>query len=452
MERLELKDIAKYCGAETSLKGTVGRISIDSRDVDEDTMFIAIVGERFDGNDFVPDVLAKGVKAVICSRTDIEDERIIVVNDTTQAFLDIAHGYRMTYKIPFVAVTGSVGKTTSKGMVWSVINKQCRAYRTQGNLNNNIGVSKTLLALERDYEAAVIEMGMDHAGEITALSLAAEPDIAVITNVGTAHIENLGSREGILKAKCEITAGLKKGAPLVINADNDMLATLKEGDFKLVKFGIDAKNCYMTAENIVSDAAGSKFTAVCESGERAEVFVPAVGIHQVYNAICALTVGKLLGYTLASSAQGIADYVPEGMRQNVKSVNGMTFIEDCYNANPDSMDAALRTLKAIKKTRAVAVLSDMLALGEMSESAHRKVGKTAAKLGCDAVFSFGEYGRFIAAEAEKNGCKAFWYESKEQLTADLGKYLKKDDTVLFKGSRGMKTEEVFLSLYKEWEV
>ena len=452
MERLKLTDIAKYCGVSTRLDCTVGRISIDSREVDADTLFIAIIGERFDGNDFVPDVLARGVKAVICSRTDIEDERIMTVKDTTQAFLDIAHGYRMTYKIPFVAVTGSVGKTTSKGMVWSVINKQCRAYRTQGNLNNNIGVSKTLLALERDYEAAVIEMGMDHAGEITALSLAAEPDIAVITNVGTAHIENLGSREGILKAKCEITAGLKKGAPLVVNADNDMLATLKEGDFKIVKFGIDADNCYMTAENIVSDAAGSKFTAVCESGERAEVFVPSVGLHQVYNALCALTVGKLLGYTLAASAQGIADYVPEGMRQNVKSVNGMTFIEDCYNANPDSMDAALRTLAAIKKTRAVAVLSDMLALGEISESAHRKVGETAAKLGCDAVFSFGEYGRFIADEAEKNGCNAIWYESKEQLTADLGKYLKKDDTVLFKGSRGMKTEEIFLSLYKEWEV
>ena len=452
MERLKLTDIAKYCGASTRLDGTVGRISIDSRDVDADTLFIAIVGERFDGNDFVPDVLAKGVKAVICSRTDIEDERIIAVKDTTQAFLDIAHGYRMSYKIPFVAVTGSVGKTTSKGMVWSVINKQCRAYRTQGNLNNNIGVSKTLLGLERDYEAAVIEMGMDHAGEITALSLAAEPDIAVITNVGTAHIENLGSREGILKAKCEITAGLKKGAPLVINADNDMLATLKEEGFKLVKFGIDAKNCYMTAENIISDADGSRFTAVCESGERAQVFVPAVGIHQVYNALCALTVGKLLGYTLAASAQGVADYVPEGMRQNVKSVNGMTFIEDCYNANPDSMDAALHTLTAIKKTRAVAVLGDMLALGEISESAHRKVGETAAKLGCDAVFSFGEYGRFIADEAEKNGCNAIWYESKEQLTADLGKYLKKDDTVLFKGSRGMKTEEIFLSLYKEWEV
>ncbi len=452
MERLELKDIAKYCSAATTLNGTVGRVSIDSRDVDDDTLFIAITGERFDGNDFVPDVLAKGVKAVICSRTDIKDERIMTVSDTTQAFLNIAHGYRMTYRIPFVAVTGSVGKTTSKGMIWSVLNKQCRAYRTQGNLNNNIGVSKTLLALERGYEAAVIEMGMDHAGEITALSFAAEPDIAVITNVGTAHIENLGSREGILKAKCEITAGLKKGSPLVINADNDMLATLKEGDYRLVKFGIEAKDCYMTAENIVSDADGSKFTAVCESGERTEVFVPSVGLHQVYNALCALTVGKLLGYTLADSAQGIADYAPEGMRQNVKTVNAMTFIEDCYNANPDSMDAALRTLAAIKKTRAVAVLSDMLALGEMSESAHRKVGETAAELGCDAVFCFGEYGRFIAAEAEKNGCKAFWYESKEQLTADLGKYLKKDDTVLFKGSRGMKTEEIFLSLYKEWEV
>ncbi len=452
MERLKITDIAKYCGASSGLDGTVGRISIDSRDVDDDTLFIAIVGERFDGNDFVPDVLAKGVKAVVCSRADIKDERIMTVSDTTQAFLDIAHGYRMTYKIPFVAVTGSVGKTTSKGMIWSVINKQCRAYRTQGNLNNNIGVSKTLLGLEREYGAAVIEMGMDHAGEITALSLAAEPDMGVITNVGTAHIENLGSREGILKAKCEITAGMKKGAPLVINADNDMLATLADGDYRLVKFGIDAKNCYMTAENIISDENGSKFTAICESGERAEVFVPAVGLHQVYNALCALTVGKLLGYTLAQAAEGVADYVPEGMRQNVKSVNGMTFIEDCYNANPDSMNAALHTLTAIKKTRAVAVLSDMLALGEISESAHRKVGETAAELGCDAVFAFGDNAKFIAEEAEKNGCKSLWYEDKQRLTSELGKYLKKDDTVLFKGSRGMKTEEIFLSLYKEWEV
>ncbi len=450
MERLTLAQIAAWCGAETALDGTVGRISIDSRDVDEDTLFIAIVGERFDGNDFVADVLRQGVKAVLCSRDCGADPRLMRVKDTTAAFLAIAAGYRSRYDIPFVGLTGSVGKTTSKGMVYAALNRRFKTYRTEGNLNNNIGVSKTLLQLDGTYEAAVIEMGMDHAGEISALSKAVRPDVGVITNVGTAHIETLGSRENILRAKCEILDGMAPGSPLVINGDNDMLAAYRNDDHRLYGFGVSGENLYLRAEDILSDAHGSRFTAVCETGERTPVFVPAVGLHNVYNALCAVTVGHLLGLGFDEAAAGVADFQTEGMRQNVTEIRGMTFIEDCYNANPDSMRAALNTLHTLGTGRTIAVLGDMLALGDTGEQAHRDVGAYAADMNCTALFTYGEQAAFCAEEARKRGVETFAFDDKDALRETLKAYLQSGDVVLFKGSRGMKMEDVFQGLYKEW--
>lgn len=447
---LSLKEIADFCGVETHLNGSVSRISTDSRDVDNKTLFVALKGERFDANDFVGEVLAKGVKAVVCSRFDGDDERVILVDDTGKAFLDIAKGYREKFKIPVVALTGSVGKTTSKGMIYAVVSKKYNTLKTAGNLNNEIGVPKTLFGLDESHEAAVIEMGMNHFGEISVLSKTVEPDIAVITNVGTAHIENLGSREGILKAKLEIRDGMKKGAPLIINGDNDMLATFNSDDFKIIRFGLD-KNNDMYAENIVQNADGNRFTVVY-GDEKAEVFVSAVGLHNVYNALCAMCVGVVLGYTLEESAESVADFEPEGMRQKLREVKGMTFIEDCYNANPDSMRAALETLETLKKTRTVAVLGDMLELGSYSEKAHREVGEKAAQTGCDYVFTFGEQAKNISLAASENGVITKAFSDKAELTKYLDGFLKEGDTVLFKGSRGMKTEEIFKTLYKEWEV
>ena len=448
MKSISIKDIASFCGGKTTLEGDITKISTDSRDIDEGTLFVALIGERFDAHDFVADVLEKGAKAVVCSKNLGDDPRIIYVEDTGKALLDIAHGYRKTFDIPFIGLTGSVGKTTSKGMIYAVVNKKFNAHRTAGNLNNEIGVPKTLFCLEDYHEAAVIEMGMNHFDEISRLSKTVEPTIACITNVGTAHIENLGSREGILKAKCEILHGMKKGSTLIINGDNDMLATLKSDDYDLMRFGIDGENLSMKATNIRPDATGTYFTAVYD-GEETEVFVPSVGIHNVYNALCAMCVGVKLGYTLSEAASGIADFEPEGMRQKITKINDITFIEDCYNANLDSMKASLDALATINKGKAYAVLGDMLELGEFSEEAHRQVGEKASSVGCECVLTYGELSRYICDEAIKNGCKAIAYDNKEEMAEFLFENLKKGDTVLFKGSRGMRMEEIFVSLYKK---
>lgn len=448
MKTITVKQIAQFCGAEAQLDGEILKISTDSRDIDENTLFIALVGERFDAHDFVADVLSKGAKAVICSKNVGDDPRILYVEDTGKALLDIAHGYRKLFDIPFVGLTGSVGKTTSKGMIYAVVKKKFDTLRTAGNLNNEIGVPKTLFCLEEHHEAAVIEMGMNHFEEISRISKAVEPSIACITNVGTAHIENLGSREGILKAKCEILDGMAKGSTLIINGDNDMLATIDRDDYRIVRFGIDGANLDMYAENISSDAFGSTFTAVYK-GEKAKVFVPSVGLHNVYNAMCAMCVGMELGYTLEEAASGIKDFEPEGMRQKITEINNITFIEDCYNANLDSMKASLDALKTICKGKSYAVLGDMLELGDFAEQAHRQVGEKVASVGCEYVLTYGELSEFIADEAEKNGCKAKRFDDKEKMAEFLYKNVKTGDAVLFKGSRGMKMEDIFISLYKK---
>ena len=451
MEKIILSEIAQWCGIKTNLTGTINTISTDSRVIDENTLFVALKGERFDANDFVDDVLEKGAKAVVCSRYNGESDRVLLVEDTGKALLQIAKGYRLKFKIPFVALTGSVGKTTTKGMVHAVLSEKFNTLKTQGNLNNEIGVPKTLFCLENSHEAAVIEMGMNHFEEISRLTKTVLPDIGIITNVGTAHIENLGSRQGILKAKYEITEGMKKGSPLIINGDNDMLSTIDTNDFEIIKFGIDSSNLYMKAEDVKFLPDGSEFTAVCEN-ERVKAFVPAVGIHNVYNALCAMCVGKKMGFTLSKAAVALKNFAPEGMRQNVREVKGYTFIEDCYNANPDSMKASLVTLNTIKKTRSIAVLGDMLELGSYSDTAHYEVGKIAGDVKTDIVITFGELSTLIKKGAEENGTESYSFSDKRELTNFLKSILKENDTVLFKGSRSMKMEEIFHELYKEWEV
>lgn len=451
MEEIFLKEIARWCNTETSLQGSIRTISTDSRVIDENTLFIALKGERFDANDFVDEVLLKNAKAVVCSRYNGNSERVIIVEDTGKALLQIAKGYREKFKIPFVALTGSVGKTTTKGMVHAVLSEKYNTLKTQGNLNNEIGVPKTLFCLEKTHEVAVIEMGMNHFNEISRLTDTVKPDIGIITNVGTAHIENLGSREGILKAKYEITEGMKKGSPLIINGDNDMLATINTDDFEVLKFGIEQSDLYMKAKDIEFLPDGSQFTAICEN-ETVKAFVPAVGVHNVYNALCAMCVGKKLGFTLQESADALKNFVPEGMRQNVRSVLGYTFIEDCYNANPDSMKASLVTLNTIKKGRSIAVLGDMLELGSFSDEAHYEVGKFAAEQKTDIVLTFGNLSELTEKGARENGASAKSFADKDALTEYLKSILKENDTILFKGSRSMKMEEIFHKLYKEWDV
>ncbi|MGN0538549.1 MAG: UDP-N-acetylmuramoyl-tripeptide--D-alanyl-D-alanine ligase [Candidatus Fimenecus sp.] len=450
---IQLSEIAKALGTTVNSEKTVSRISIDSRDTDENTLFFAIKGERFDGHDFVKDVAEKGVAAVVCHKKTECDAPVIYVEDTKKAFLDLASCYRCSMKkLTVVGLTGSVGKTTTKEMIACVLGAKSKTLKTEGNLNNEIGVPKTLYRLDNSYDFAVVEMGMDNKGQITELSKCAKPDCAVITNIGVSHIENLGSREGILHAKLEILDGMKKGSPLFLNGDNDMLSTVKNDDFKIITFGIENKNCDVIAENIRENGLSTEFTAV-KGDLRRKITIPTVGIHNVYDALAAFAVGVEYKIQPEIIAKGLSEYTPSGMRQRINQVNGITVIEDCYNASPDSQKAGLNSLCKIAKGRKIAVLGDMLELGSYAETAHRAVGEYAAECKLDALYTYGEQSRFTAESAEKAGLKKVYaFDTKQELIDALKKELKSGDTVSFKASRGMKLEEVFEELYKYWEV
>ena len=450
---LKASEIAKALGTVVDSQNIINRVSIDSRDVDENTLFFAIKGERFDGHDFVKDVAAKGVGAIVCHKPVECDAPVIYVNDTKDALLDLASYYKsMIDDLLLIALTGSVGKTTTKEMVACVMEQKGETLKTEGNFNNEIGMPRTLFRLEKTTKNAVIEMGMDGFGQISVLTNCAKPDCAIITNIGVSHIEILGSREGILQAKLEILEGLKKGSPVFLNGDNDLLSTVKLEDYKVIFFGVENKNCDVVAEDVKEVGLSTEFIAV-KGDIRQKLVIPTVGIHNVYNALVAFAVGLEYGVSLEDIAKGLENYAPSGMRQRIKEVNGVTFIEDCYNASPDSQKAGLNSLCKIAKRRKLAVLGDMLELGSFSEQAHRMVGEYAAECGVDILYTVGEESRYMADSAKKSGLdNVFNFTDKNELANLLSDELQEGDTIIFKASRGMKLEEIFESIYKKWDV
>ena len=450
---LKVTEIAKMLGVVNESQTIITRVSIDSRDVDENTLFFAIKGERFDGHDFVKDVAEKGVGAVVCHKEIECSAPIIYVEDTKKAFLQFAREYRCSIDgLTVIGLTGSVGKTTTKEMVACVMAQKGETLKTEGNLNNEIGVPRTLFRLEKTTKNAVIEMGMDGAGQISVLTKCAKPDCAFITNVGVSHIENLGSREGILQAKLEILHGLNKGATLFLNGDNDLLSTVKTDDYKIVFFGIENKSCDVLAEEIKEIGLSTEFVAV-KGDIKQKITIPTVGIHNVYDALTAFAVGLEYGVSPENIAEGLKNYVPSGMRQRIREVNGITVIEDCYNASPDSQKAGINSLCKIAKGRKIAVLGDMLELGSYSETAHRNVGEYVAESKVDVLYTYGGESKYMADSAKKSGMNnVFAFTDKMELAKALLSEIQKGDTLLFKASRGMKLEEVFEKLYEQWDV
>ncbi len=447
---LKVSEIAKALGTVVNSENIIKRVSIDSRDVDETTLFVAIHGERFDGHDFIESVCEKGVGAVI-SHKDIDcSSPLILVNDTKSALLELASYYRCSNKeLNVIGLTGSVGKTTTKEMVACVMEKLGETLKTEGNLNNDIGVPRTLFRLENTTENAVIEMGMDGAGQISVLTKCAKPDCAIITNIGVSHIENLGSREGILNAKLEILEGMKKGSTVFLNGDNDMLSKVQNDDFNIIFFGIENKDCHVLATHIAEIGMATEFVAVAGDVSQ-KIKIPTVGIHNVYDALTAFAVGIHYGIPPEKIAEGLENYVPSGMRQKVCNVGSVTVIEDCYNASPDSQKAGLNSLSKIAKNRKIAVLGDMLELGSYSETAHRNVGSYAAETGVDMLFTYGNDSLFMADEARKCGLlEVLPFTEKEKLTEALLGQVRDGDTILFKASRGMRLEEVIEKLYEK---
>lgn len=450
---LKANEIAKALGTIVDSQNIINRVSIDSRDVDEHTLFFAIKGERFDGHDFVKDVAEKGVGAIVCHKKVECDAPVIYVKDTKDALLDLASYYKDTFSdLLLIALTGSVGKTTTKEMVACVMAQKGETLKTEGNFNNEIGMPRTLFRLEETTKNAVIEMGMDGFGQISVLTNCAKPDCAIITSIGVSHIEILGSRDGILQAKLEILEGLKKGSLVFLNGDDDKLSTVKLDDYNVVFFGIENENCDVRAVDIKEVGLSTEFIAI-KGDVKQKITIPTVGIHNVYDALAAFAVGLEYGITPESIADGLKNYAPSGMRQRIKEVKGITFIEDCYNASPDSQKAGLNSLCKIAKQRKIAVLGDMLELGSFSEQAHRMVGEYAANCGVDILYTVGNESKYMADSALKAGLSNVQnFTDKAKLAEILVNELQKGDTILFKASRGMKLEEIFESIYKQWDV
>ena len=447
----------------------------DSREVKEGDVYVALKGEKFDGNDFCLDAIYNGAKVCIVSKDITAEENdeikksnvtIIQVPDTLKALQEIATYKRIQYNIPVVAVTGSVGKTSTKDLIASVVSQKYNTLKTKGNYNNEIGLPLTILGLT-DEEAMVVEMGMNHFGEIRKLTNIAKPTVAVITNIGTAHIGNLGSRENILKAKLEILEGLQ-GNTVVINNDNDLLykwANENKDKYNIITYGIKNKSKYM-ATDIKSFEDKSEFKVVCEKNEsisdskqnvnmdskqdinRAKeeginnkiVTVPVGGEHFILNSLCAIAVGEYLNVPTEKIINGIANLELTKKRMEIlTSKAGATVINDTYNANYDSMKAAIIYLKEIKNKRKIAVLGDMLELGDYSKELHEKVGEEVDE-SIDILITIGKEAKYIAEKSKAK--QIIECKDNDEAIEKLKEIQTKNDAILLKASNGMKFFEI----------
>ena len=426
-------------------------IQSDNRIVEEGDAFFAFVGDKTDGHRYVTAALEAGAAGAVVSKEPEEylpGKFYVLVKDTIEALGDLAHWYRERFSIPVVGITGSVGKTTTKDMIASVLSVKYTTLKTQGNYNNNIGLPKTLLNLSADTQMAVIEMGMNHLKEIDYLVRIAKPQTAVITNIGDAHIGNLGSKENIFKAKCEIFEGLEDGGYAVLNGDDEYLTRLREDPDKKERFVLtfvgESEGCEWRAVDIKEDSQDSmSFTAVTPIGTF-DLKVPALGHHMIYPALTAAAVGAHYGLSAAEIQDGIAGYVPTKMRmETLQLEGGIVIYNDTYNANPQSMKAGLLTLSHTKAARRIAVLGDMKELGDSEERLHREVGAYAASLQPDVLITAGEAAALLAEEARRGGlAKIYACRDKEEAKAAIQKEAGKDTAWLFKASRSMAFEEL----------
>ncbi len=440
MKQLSLSLIASFCSGR--LEGsdiTIENISTDSRSLGANDLFIPIVGERFDGHDFLCDA-SKKCAAVLSARDISLSVPVIRVDDTTKAYLDIAALYKGLFDLKTVGLTGSTGKTTTKELTASILSKRYSTLRTEGNYNNHVGVPLTLLRLDDTVERAVVEMGMNHPGEISVLTRAVRPDVAIITNVGSMHLEFLGTRDNILKAKTEIFEGLAPGGAAVLNADDDKLYPWgKNSDLNIIWFGIDSPEADYRAADIEEHPDSSDFTLVCPLGER-RMHLAAAGRHNIMNALAACAAAAFVGADLDDMASALAAFENTGSRQKVFNLCGTVLMDDCYNAGPDSVAAALGVLKNLKARRHIAVLGDMLELGEQAEDLHR-VTLEKARSFCSRLFLYGPIMGSVSRDGEH-------FASHEELVKALCEYSNPGDAVLFKGSHGMHMEKA-LSLFVE---
>lgn len=461
---MSLENIANACGGKLFCKQNMRQaiikgVTLDSRQVEEDGLFIATVGERVDGHKFISQVFEKNAACVISEKTpkEIEAEHgiskevwgaYILVENSFQALKDIAEFYRRQLDIPVVGITGSVGKTSTKEFIAGVLSQKYKVLKTEGNFNNEVGLPLTLLRIREQHEVAVIEMGISDFGEMHRLSKMARPNICVITNIGQCHLENLGDRAGILKAKTEIFDYMAEDGYVCINGDDDMLVTLKQiKNRDVIRFGLSAGNNIFADEIDNQGLFGSK--AIMHIDEDTyPISVPLPGQHMVINAMAAAAVATILHLSLEEIQNGILKVEPVGGRSNIIRRDTMTIIDDCYNANPVSMRSAIDLLHSALG-RKVAVLGDMFELGIDSDNMHRGVGTYAVESGVDMLLCVGEHAKNMyegAKESKKDAQEVYYFQTRDEMLGELGAKTKPGDTILVKASHGMHFEKVVETL------
>ena len=440
MKPITLREVAQACGGKLHGDPDISITSIvtDSRKAGEGSLFAAIPGARVDGHDFIEKTVEQGVACVLCERAPAVEVPYILVDSTLVALKGIAEYYRLLFTIPFIGVTGSVGKTSTKELISSVLAQRYNVHKTSGNFNNELGVPLTLFGLEESHEAAVIEMGISGFGEMTRLAKMVRPDISVITNIGCCHLENLGDRDGVLKAKTEMFTYLQPDGTIILCHDDDKLCTVKDHNgIRPIFYGTDPADEYY-ADNIEELLLDGVRCTLHHGGSAITVTIPAMGRHNVLNALCAMAVGKQLGLTDEEIRNGIESFTNVGSRNRILRTRGMTVIDDCYNANPTSTKAGLNTLSNFTG-RKVAVLGDMKELGKDELSLHREVGAYAKEKGVDVLIAVGPLSE-VTAEGFGEG--AIYYPTVDDCIAAIGGLLHEGDAVLVKASHSMHFEKI----------
>ncbi|GAB6137103.1 UDP-N-acetylmuramoyl-tripeptide--D-alanyl-D-alanine ligase [Halanaerobaculum tunisiense] len=450
MKPLSILEVTTAVAGELTadVAGKIDSISTDTRTLQAGDVFIALVGSNFDGHDFVAEAFAKGAKLAIVSQEVEVEGPLLVVEDTTQALQDLAAYYRRQFSLPVVAVTGSTGKTTTKDMIAAVLKQKYQTLKTQGNYNNEIGLPLTLLELEPNHEALVVELGMRSLGEIKELASIAEPDYGVVTNVGLAHIELLGSQSKIAQAKGELIASLTSDDVAVLNGDDQFVESMHHlTPGAVINYGLEDNNQLQATEIESLGNSGVEFTVRCNSQAASYPFqLPIPGKYNVYNALAAIAVGQELGLEIEEIKRGLANLELTAMRnQLITTDSGLQIINDAYNANPISMKAALYNLAEITGGRKIAILGDMLELGTLAAKHHQKIGTVVANIELDYLFTIGELAAQIAQGALEAGMtqeQVFSYPTKEEAQTKLNQVVQSQDTILIKASRGMKLEGI----------
>ncbi len=454
MEALTLQQLVDFSGGRL-LRGDASKlafaISTDTRTLQSGEMFLALRGENFDGHDHVCAAADGGAMGAIVGRSfvsaDLAPEfALIEVEDTLVAYQNIATRYRQTLGLKVVAITGSNGKTSTKDFAAAVLSQRFRVLKTEGNLNNHVGVPRMLLRADRSHEVAVLEMGMNHPGEIAPLARMAAPDVAIITNIGRAHLEFMGSREGIAQEKGMLAEAIPAGGTVILNGADEFTPSIARRTPARV-FAVGSDDAELRVENIAQDFDGSRFTMI-RGSESIEASLGVSGRHMIINALLAVAAGLTLGIPMSECVVALKDATLTKGRLEKKSIHGRSILDDSYNANPDSMAAALETLAALPTLgQRIAVLGKMGELGDAAHDGYQMVGELAAAKGIDCVIAVGVEARTISAAARSAGCRrAVFVENTDEAARWLSESSGEGDLILVKGSRSAGMERVLTSL------